>query len=321
MEEALDQMLENYLSSTHAQFQKGPNSLSFSMHGAKGSSYLIFPYMHLIYFDICVRSLPGEAAEDTGVHPLHFNYCAAGRTELILDDDSYLYLRENDFCISRQISQTESFPTKFYRGITLYFDPDFFNEANCHLSQLFDLNLSRLQEVYFEEKDTYVAEAGSEMRGILERLWRLYEAPSPFAMKLCVLELLHVLLNEKKAGQERALTFYTGVQVEIAKKTEELLTSDLRQHIPIRQIAAQFGVSETSLKNYFRGVYGKNISDYLRDLRMTTAERLLTETKLPVSEIASGVGYTKQGKFAEVFRQRFQMNPLEYRRAKRMEQI
>ena len=75
------------------------------------------------------------------------------------------------------------------------------------------------------------------------------------------------------------------------------------------------------MKNYFRGVYGKNISDYLRDLRMYTAEKLLIDTKMPISEIASQVGYTKQGKFAEVFRQRFQMNPLEYRRSKMLEKF
>ena len=48
---------------------------------------------------------------------------------------------------------------------------------------------------------------------------------------------------------------------------------------------------------------------------------MLVETKLPISEIASQVGYTKQGKFAEVFRQQFQMNPLEYRRLKKLENI
>ena len=143
--------------------------------------------------------------------------------------------------------------------------------------------------------------------------------PSLFYMKLHIFELLHFLLDEKNVCHEKACTFYTNIQVEIAKKAESILTADLKQHIPIKQVAIQFGVSETSLKNYFRGVYGKNVSDYLRDLRMSTAKKLLTETKLPISEIASQIGYTKQGKFAEVFRHQFQMNPLEYRRAKNLE--
>ena len=159
------------------------------------------------------------------------------------------------------------------------------------------------------------------MRKTLNRLWQLYESPSAFHMKLCVLDLLHQLLDERNVSPEKALAFYTNVQVEIAKKAEQMLTADLKKHIPMKEIAQQFGISETSLKNYFRGVYGKNVSDYLRDLRMSVAEKLLVETKLPISEIASQVGYTKQGKFAEVFRQQFQMNPLEYRRKQKLKDI
>ena len=303
MGEVLNQMLENYLVSSNVQLQKGPDSLSFTINSAEGISkttlFNILPYMHLIFFDIHARSLPGEIAENAVYHPMQFNYCVDGRIEMLLDDNSYIYLKEKDFCISRQTSQSESyFPTKYYHGITLYFDPDFFTEANANVNYLFNLNLSQLSEIYFEKKDTYIAEASSEMEKILDRLWQLYETPSSFYMKLCVLELLHFLLDTRNVAQEKVLTFYTSTQV-----------------------AQQFGVSETSLKNYFRGVYGKNISDYLRDLRMYTAEKLLIDTKMPISEIASQVGYTKQGKFAEVFRQRFQMNPLEYRRSKMLEKF
>ena len=326
MGEVLNQMLENYLVSSNVQLQKGPDSLSFTINSAEGISkttlFNILPYMHLIFFDIHARSLPGEIAENAVYHPMQFNYCVGGRIEMLLDDNYYIYLKEKDFCISRQTSQSESyFPTKYYHGITMYFDPDFFTEANSNMDNLFNLNLSQLSEIYFEKKDTYIAEASSEMGKILERLWQLYEIPSPFHMKLCVLELLHLLLDARNVVQEKTLTFYTSIQVEIAKKAEQILTADLKQHIPMKQIAQQFGVSETSLKNYFRGVYGKNVSDYLRDLRMGIAEKLLTETKLPISEIASQIGYTKQGKFAEVFRQQFQMNPLEYRRSKKLKNI
>lgn len=324
MKKMLDQMLENYLSTSNVQIEKGPDSISFTINYSEGISktsiYTVLPYLHLIFFDIHARSLPGELAENAILHPLQFNYCIGGRIEMLLDDNSYIYLKENDLCISRQTSQSESyFPTKYYHGITLYFDPDFFGEANRNIPEIFALDFSRLQEIYFEKKETYIAEAGSEVRLNLEKLWQVYETPSPFYMKLYILELLHFLLDEKNVCHEKPCTFYTGIQVEIAKKAEKIMTTDLKQHIPIKQIAEQFGISETSLKNYFRGVYGKNVSDYLRDLRMSTAEKLLTETKLPISEIASQIGYTKQGKFAEVFRQQFQMNPLEYRRTKHLE--
>ena len=113
--------------------------------------------------------------------------------------------------------------------------------------------------------------------------------------------------------------FYTETQVEIAKRAAQILSDDLRQHIPVRQIAERFSVSETSLKNYFRGVYGQNISTWLREIRMNEAARLLSDTKRPIAEISEQVGYSNQGKFAAVFKKQFGLSPLEYRRSKNLE--
>src|SRR5699024_167921 len=132
------------------------------------------------------------------------------------------------------------------------------------------------------------------------------------------LELLHRLLN-MAIRPPKTCGFYTETQVEIAKRAAQILSDDLRQHIPVRQIAERFSVSETSLKNYFRGVYGQNISTWLREIRMNEAARLLSATKRPIAEISEQVGYSNQGKFAAVFKKQFGLSPLEYRRSKNLE--
>ena len=121
--------------------------------------------------------------------------------------------------------------------------------------------------------------------------------------------------------ESEACTFFTETQVDIAKRVEKIITSDLRQHYPAWELAAQFSVSETSLKNYFRGVFGQNISIYLREVRMKKAADLLTSTRLSVAEIAELVGYMNQSKFASVFKKQFGLSPLEYRRSKKLENI
>ena len=117
----------------------------------------------------------------------------------------------------------------------------------------------------------------------------------------------------------QACTFFTETQVDIAKRVEKIITSDLRQHHPAWELAAQFSVSETSLKNYFRGVFGQNISIYLREVRMKKAAELLATTRLSVAEVAEQVGYMNQSKFASVFKKQFGLSPLEYRRSKNLE--
>lgn len=90
-------------------------------------------------------------------------------------------------------------------------------------------------------------------------------------------------------------------------------------HHPAWELAEEFSISETSLKNYFRGVYGQNISVYLREIRMNKAGELLATTRLSVAEIAEQVSYLNQSKFASVFKKQFGVSPLEYRRSRHLE--
>ena len=119
--------------------------------------------------------------------------------------------------------------------------------------------------------------------------------------------------------KSQACTFFTESQVNIAKKVENIITSDLRLHHPAWELAEYFSISETSLKNYFRGVYGQNISVYLREMRMNKAGELLASTRLSVAEIAAQVGYLNQSKFASVFKKHFGVSPLEYRRTRHLD--
>lgn len=327
MEYNYAQALDDYVSSMNMQIEKGPNSISFVTNTPEGrcvtSIFDALPFLHLIYFDIGVRSMPGDAAGSSfsaGQPPIQLNYCISGKTELMLDDQSYIYMNPGDLCLSRQASQGETyFPLGYYQGIALYFEDAFFEAENQAFLREFLPDANLLKTIYLTQRGTFLGEAGPEIREVMDRLWKLYSNPEIFHKKLYLMELLHCLLNPALPCPEKSCVFFTNTQVEIAKKAEQLLTADLSTHIPIRTIAEQFGVSETSLKNYFRGVYGQNISTYLRDLRMRTGEELLLNTGLSIAEIAFQVGYTKQGKFAEIFKEQFGQTPLEYRRRKQLQ--
>ena len=181
----------------------------------------------------------------------------------------------------------------------------------------FGLDFTLLRENYCRKQKTYINEADSDLTDIFRKLWALSEQPSLFYLRIYTLELVYKLLHTDPRPS-KTCGFYTELQVKIAKKTEQLLTADLRRHIPVRLLAEKFSVGETSLKNYFRGVYGQNISTYLREARMKAAAEFLTDTSRPIAEIAEQVGYSNQGKFAAVFKKQFGMSPLEYRRAQKL---
>jgi transcriptional regulator GlxA family with amidase domain len=72
-----------------------------------------------------------------------------------------------------------------------------------------------------------------------------------------------------------------------------------------------------SLKNYFKGVYGKSVSAYLRDKRMNKAAEYLEKSSRQIADIAFSTGYENASKFSAAFGMVKGESPWEYRRKHR----
>ena len=84
-----------------------------------------------------------------------------------------------------------------------------------------------------------------------------------------------------------------------------VLSADLSRSHTVRAFSDRFGVSESSIKNYFSGVFGQSISRYTTHKRMVHAAGLLEGTDLPIIEVAGSVGYESQSKFASAFHREY----------------
>lgn len=151
--------------------------------------------------------------------------------------------------------------------------------------------------------------------------WEIYALPDTFTdetrqtLKLFAINFEQLYnLYGKDVSCITSEPFLTRTQAALAKKAQEILLKDLSRHISAASIAASLGVSETSLKNYFRSVYGMNLSTYLNHKRMELAAKLLSESDQNISDIAKVCGYANQGRFAKVFKDFYHMKPLDYRR-------
>lgn len=135
-----------------------------------------------------------------------------------------------------------------------------------------------------------------------------------------VCRLLYLLQARLGSGEQRRV-FYPAAQVDIARRTMELLTGDLSRRHAAAELAADFGISESSLKNYFRGVFGRGYGEYLNELRMQKAAELLRSRDMRVAAVAAAVGYATRSRFAQAFRAYYGDAPMEYARKKRLEEM
>ena len=73
-------------------------------------------------------------------------------------------------------------------------------------------------------------------------------------------------------------------------------------------------VAETTFRRLFKEATGKTATEFIRQVRLTTAARLLLVSNDPVNYIAHDVGFEDANHFTRVFRQAFGMTPGRYRK-------
>lgn len=88
--------------------------------------------------------------------------------------------------------------------------------------------------------------------------------------------------------------------------------SNLSDPIIFPALAARFGFSERSLSRLFHNDTGMSFIQYLTLQRIMQALKLLLEDKLPVKEVAAGVGYNSIPTFSTTFYKIVGVRPSEY---------
>lgn len=96
-------ILENSNLVSDVTLKNSPNSSKLLLDKANGKGHMtfhtLFPGLTLAYIFVNAPVWP-ESKANSELKPLLINYCISGRSELLLNDGSYIYLKENDFCIS-----------------------------------------------------------------------------------------------------------------------------------------------------------------------------------------------------------------------------
>ena len=84
--------------------------------------------------------------------------------------------------------------------------------------------------------------------------------------------------------------------------------------VRVEQLARQIGVSRSCLYKAFLHCSGKSVQQYLQDLRLEEACRLLADTRRAVTDIAYSCGFPDSPSFCRIFRKAYGQTPLEFRR-------
>lgn len=125
-----------------------------------------------------------------------------------------------------------------------------------------------------------------------------------------------IFFEIRSAIQERmkSFTYFDEIIITILKALYYMLElEDLRVNRDM--VAATFNISSGYFSECFKTIIGRSFGEYMKELQIEKAKRLLVETKYPIYRIAERTGYKDEKYFSRVFRERAGLNPAEYRKA------
>ncbi|WP_292785083.1 AraC family transcriptional regulator [Nostoc sp. NMS9] len=125
--------------------------------------------------------------------------------------------------------------------------------------------------------------------------------------ELMALQLAPILAQSDGLQPYPRLKAQTIVRIHHAR---DILLSRLENPPLIPELAQLVGVSDRTLGNGFRELFGTTVFGYLTSKRMEQAEQLLRSGKLTVTQVANLVGYAQQGHFAIAFKRKFGITPV-----------
>lgn len=123
-----------------------------------------------------------------------------------------------------------------------------------------------------------------------------------------LLKRLYGKLGEKYAERKTPTT-----PSEDLNSIIKYLNKNICQKHTLQQIAKQFCISPNYICQLFSKHLQTTYSNYLTELRMTRATKLLKSTARPVKEVAALSGYDDYFYFCRVFRTHFRCTPTQYR--------
>ncbi|WP_277374186.1 AraC family transcriptional regulator [Pseudomonas sp. AA-38] len=103
------------------------------------------------------------------------------------------------------------------------------------------------------------------------------------------------------------------------RRAKELLAGSLSGRLYIAEVAQQCAMSRSHFSRAFKRSTGLSPQEWVINLRIETAQRMLSQSRRSLTEIGQDCGFCDQAHFTRTFNRRVGMSPNRWRQASRTE--
>ncbi|TLV01483.1 AraC family transcriptional regulator [Dyadobacter luticola] len=194
-------------------------------------------------------------------------------------------------------------------SVALYINPD---AVSQHLDGLIDTKELRH---FFKESERGISICGAKKALITDILLQM-PGQKNIALLASFAEILHQLLDPQDLvwlNVPNLVSVYAGQAPGRVHKLMHYIQQNFKEEITLQQAASVAGLQLHSFCRFFKTLTNRTFSDFLNQVRIGFAARLLQQSDLPVTQIALECGYANISYFNRCFKKINKMSPKDYR--------
>jgi AraC-like DNA-binding protein len=207
------------------------------------------------------------------------------------------------------VSHVSAGETISARDLVVQFDPQKLKKASTYLPEIGAL------EKFFERALRGILFFGDTARIGAKALEKIGDARGldRLSQFLRFLELLATSSTYKVLSSPEFFPDLNSSTLDIMQRCTSYICDHMSSDLLLPDVAKVAGMTESTFSRFFQKNSGRSFTDYVTELRIGRACRLLAETQQPVSRICFEVGYFNLSNFNRNFLRRRGMTPSRYR--------
>lgn len=227
---------------------------------------------------------------------------AQGQKEVTLGDHVFRYAAGRYGIVTYDLPATghviEATPAKPYLCMFVDFDPVMLGELA--------LRVPSAPGTPFQPIGKTVSDAGPDLLDAALRLLRLLDDPAalPVLGPLVEQEILYRLLSGPDGARMRYITSSQGRVAQVGHAIA-WIGQNFRERFSIERLAAEVGMSSSSLHEHFRAVTAMTPLQFQKQLRLQDARSLMLVQDIDTATAAFRVGYESPSQFSREYRRLF----------------
>lgn len=190
-----------------------------------------------------------------------------------------------------------------------------------HALQISDIALTELVQRYLllmnaKNANVHICATGKQKQGIctvLQNLVAEMHADMDTGETILNLLLQELLVRILRASPKVHSGRYSNISKVVSNVCMQL-EKEYSRSIKLETIAASYNISVSYLSHIFKEITGVSLMRYLLLVRIRVAQEYLTQTSLPVNEIAEKSGFNDVSNFGRTFKKEAGCSPSRYRR-------